>query len=102
MTSTRVTITTAEPLRQLSMRTYHIQSEKMRSFRSYIADRKEKYRLQDEANLKAEFKVSERGGFLWLTHQGVAFMRVANLAQAGDITLELNKARECAVEFEKL
>ena len=93
---------TAGTLRQLSTRTYHTQSEKMKSFKSYIADRREKYRLQDEANLKAEFKVKERGGFLWLTHQGVAFMKVANLAQAEEITRELNKARECAVEFEKL
>lgn len=74
----------------------------MGTIKEYFADKKEKYRLQEEANLKADFNVEERAGSLWLTHRGVAFMRVANLSQAEEVTKELNKARECAVEFERL
>lgn len=74
----------------------------MKTIKQYIANQKEQSRLQRESQLKAEFKVQERGGFLWLTHQGVAFLKVANLAQAEDITKELNEARKCAIEFERL
>lgn len=74
----------------------------MKKIRDFIEDRKNKARLQNEANLRSDFKVVERGGFLWLTHNGVAFMRVSNLAQAEEVTKELNKARECAVEFERI
>ena len=74
----------------------------MKSLKKYISDKKEEYRLQTENEIKSKFKVKERGGFLWLTHDGVAFMKIANVAQAEEITKELNKARECAVEFEML
>lgn len=74
----------------------------MKTIKQYIANQKEQSRLQKESQLKAEFKVQERGGFLWLTHQGVVFLKVANLAQAEDITKELNEARKCAIEFERL
>ena len=74
----------------------------MKSIKKYIADKKEQCRLQYESNIKADFKVIEKGGFLWLTHCGVAFMKVNNLSQAESITAELNKARDCAVEFERL
>lgn len=74
----------------------------MKTIKEFIADKKEKCRLQNEANLKSEFKVVERGGFLWLTHNGVAFMKIASLSKAEDVTKELNKARECAVEFDRL
>ena len=74
----------------------------MTSIKKYIADKKEKIRMQDEANIRSDFKVVERGGFLWLTHCGVAFMKVSSLSYADDVAKELNKARECAVEFERL
>lgn len=74
----------------------------MKAIKKFIEDKREKSRLQDEANIKAGFKVVERGGFLWLTHNGYAFMKVANLSNAMDIAKELNKARETAIEFERL
>lgn len=74
----------------------------MKTIKEYITAKKDEWRLQDESNLKSEFKVVERGGCLWLTHRGVAFMKIADSAQAEDITKELNNARECAIEFERL
>lgn len=74
----------------------------MNKIKEYINARKQKAQFEHEAQIKSEFKVVERNGLLWLTHDGVAFMKIANLAQAEDITKELNKARECAVEYERL
>lgn len=74
----------------------------MKSIRKYIKDEKERMRLKAEANIRADFSVVERGGFLWLTHHGYAFMKVASLSNAEDIAKELNKARDTAIEFERL
>lgn len=74
----------------------------MKKIKEYLANYKEQNRLQEEAKVKAEFRVQERGGFLWLTHNGVAFMMITSLSKAEDVTKELSKARECAVEFERL
>lgn len=74
----------------------------MRTIKQYIEYKKEQSRLQDEAQLKSRFKVVERNGLLWLTHCGVAFMKVASLAKAEDVAKALNDARNTAVEFEKL
>lgn len=74
----------------------------MKRIKQYIADKKEQNRLQNEAQLKAEFKVVERDGYLWLTHCGVAFKRIDLNTQAIDVAFMLNDARRYAVEFEKL
>lgn len=74
----------------------------MKTIKQYIADKKEQNRLQKEAQLKAEFKVVERDGYLWLTHQGVAFSRVDLNMQAIDVAAMLNDVRTTAVEFEGL
>lgn len=71
----------------------------MKTIKQYIEDKKEKYRLKDEANMKASFKVKERGGFLWLTYNGVAFKKMESSASASDIVKALNMARDCSVEF---
>lgn len=74
----------------------------MKTIKQYIADQKEQSRLQKESQLKAEFKVVERDGFLWLTHQGVAFSKIDLTMQAIDVAAMLNDARDCAIEFERL
>lgn len=74
----------------------------MKRIIQYFKNRKERKQLQDEAMLKAEFKVVERDGNLWLTHDGVAFMKVNVVSYAYDVASELNKARETAIEFKNL
>lgn len=74
----------------------------MKTIKEYINARKQKAQFEKEAQIKADFTVVENNGRLWLTHCGVAFMEVASLSKAEDVANELNKARECAVEFERL
>lgn len=74
----------------------------MKRIKQYIADKKEQNRLQNEAQLRAEFKVVERDGYLWLTHQGVAFMKFDEHTASDDIVGQLYESRGFAVEFEKL
>lgn len=74
----------------------------MRKLREIIDARKQKAQFEKEAELKAEFRVVEGNGSLWLTHCGVAFMKVSSLAKAEDVAKALNDARNTAVEFEKL
>lgn len=68
----------------------------------FIANKKEECRKNHEDSIRNSFDITERGGIMWLTHNGVAFMKIASLSQAGDITKTLNEARACAVEFERL
>lgn len=74
----------------------------METIKKYISNQKEKSRLQKETQLKSEFKVVERGGLLWLTHQNVAFMKISSYTNTEDIVKDLIKARNCAIEFDKL
>lgn len=74
----------------------------MKRIKQYIDNKREQNRLQNEANLKAEFKVTERGGYLWFTHNGVAFMKIEESDIADYITKMLNTSRETAVEFARL
>lgn len=74
----------------------------MNKIRQYFHNRKERKRLEDEARLKSEFRVVERNGYLWLTHEGVAFMKIESLSYAADVASELKKARETAIEFKGL
>lgn len=74
----------------------------MKTIKKYFTEQKEKYRLQHQEILRESFDVAERSGYIWLTHNGVAFMKVGELSQASDIAGMLNEARECAVEFERL
>lgn len=50
----------------------------------------------------SQFQVKERGGYLWLTHDGVAFLRINADERAQFVTDMLNGARECAMEYEGL
>ena len=74
----------------------------MNRIRQYFHNRRERKRLKDEAWVKAGFKVEERNGYLWLTHEGVAFMKVNSVAYAADAVKELLMARETAIEYKGL
>lgn len=71
----------------------------MKKLKETISAYKRKAQFERESEIKAQFEVVERKGNLWLTHNGVAFMKVASLAKAEDVAKDLNNARECAVEF---
>ena len=58
--------------------------------------------VRDNEQIRQEFDVEERDGSLWLTHQGIAFLKVSSLANAHDVAMELNKVREYAIEFKSL
>lgn len=74
----------------------------MKKIKEYLAKKKEQTQKQSDIRLKSEFKVEERNGFIWLTHDNVAFMKIPAMLNAERIAEMLNEARKCAVEFEKL
>lgn len=74
----------------------------MKRFKEIMAARKDKARLAEETNIKAEFRVVERGGDLWLTHDGVAFCAIPSDATSGQITEMLERARLTAVKYNAL
>lgn len=75
---------------------------KMNKIKEIIEKRKEKAQIEKEAVLKSDFRVVERGGALWLTHCGVAFMKVPAATKSEDVAKMLNDARSNAIEFVKL
>lgn len=82
--------------------TNHIIHKTMKRIIEYFKGIRDREQMREEMTIKGKFKVTEGGGWLWLTHDGVAFMKVASLAKAEDVAKALNEARECAVEFERL
>lgn len=74
----------------------------MQTIKEYIRNKKEKAQSQYEADVRADFRVVEKGGFLWLTHQGIAFMKVESTSKASDVAQRLAHARDTAIEYENL
>lgn len=50
----------------------------------------------------SQFQVKERGGYLWLTHDGVAFLKMNADDTSANVAGMLKTARENAVEYEGL
>lgn len=50
----------------------------------------------------SQFQVKERGGSLWLTHDGVAFMEMSKDTTSAEVAELLNTARMSAITFERL
>lgn len=48
----------------------------MKNLRQYIKECRERNETAKDSLLKGEFKVMEKGGMLWLTHDGIAFARI--------------------------
>lgn len=74
----------------------------VKMIKQFIEKKKERFRLKDEANLRASFNVKERGGFLWMTYNGVAFYKIAAAENASEIVKKLDDARNCSVEFMRI
>lgn len=74
----------------------------MKKLKEIIDAHKRKVQFEKEAEIKADFDVVERGGYLWFTHNGVAFSKIENRTFADEISAALKKAREVAIEFERL
>lgn len=63
-----------------------------------VAKREEEVRQM----IRDEFKVVERSGILFLTHNGVAFEQIANDTPASEIADLLNNARDVAQTYRTL
>lgn len=74
----------------------------MNKIKKYFKERKERERLEEEARLKSEFDVVERGGSLWLTHDGVAFAKFDGDFKADEIAENIKQCRNVAVEYKRL
>lgn len=72
----------------------------MNIFERIWAKHKAKTIRQRTASIYDEFKVIERGGQLWLTHLGVAFMVIDKDLNADGVAKALNQARKTAVLFD--
>ena len=75
---------------------------KMETIKKFLSDKKEQNRRQYEESLKKDFDVAERNGSLYLTHCGVAFMKIESMSDADSVAKSLNVARSTAVEFSAL
>lgn len=75
---------------------------KMERLKQLIEKRKEKTRLQKDAELMSEFQVVERGGYIWLTLNGVAFVKFEDGRDVSDITDALKETRKYAIEYSRL
>lgn len=73
-----------------------------RLIKEFIEKRRASFRNEREAELMSEFKVVERGGSLWLTHNGTAFLHFSSLINAKNVTDTLHDVRETAVKFDRL
>lgn len=52
--------------------------------------------------IRADFKVAEKNGKIYLIHHGYAFAEMDRHASASEIADKLNEARKAALEFEGL
>lgn len=74
----------------------------MKAIKELIANSRENIRSQKEASIMAEFNVVERDGYVWLTHNGIAFMEFGCETSVREVTDKLAEVRETAVRFAKL
>lgn len=74
----------------------------MKKLKELIERRKNKMRMQKDSELMSEFQVVERGDNLWLTHNGVAFIKIDEGMPSSVVTKALKDARENAIEFTRL
>lgn len=74
----------------------------MKKIKEWWADYKAGKKNAHVNDVHSQFQVKERGGHLWLTHNGVAFLKIDTDERAQFVTDMLNGARNCAVEYEGL
>lgn len=71
-------------------------------YRRIIDRQKEKNLKQQTESLRSGFKVKERGGKLWLLHNGVAFCEIPASSNATEIADQIETARIAAVQYESV
>lgn len=74
----------------------------MNFIQKHIQKRRKRYEATIESRIKDEFGVIEKGGSLWLTHDGRAFMRIGSEMTADGIAELLGDARIAAVTYASL
>lgn len=74
----------------------------MKSLAQVWTDHKEKSTANEIAAIKSDFKVCEKDGKIYLTHNGYAFATMPKESTAAEIAAKLNEARKAALEFEGL
>lgn len=73
----------------------------MKQLRAVIKRYKSRKAKDAEFDLRMEFDITERDGFIYLTHNGVAFMKASGDTCADSLSLMLNGARETAIKYAK-
>lgn len=71
----------------------------MNFLKEWWQDRKIKEQERITDSIRMEFEVVEKGGFLFLTHNGVAFDQIDKDTPAREIAMRLNTARDTAQKF---
>lgn len=74
----------------------------MKIIKKWLSEYKEKSKNDRVNELFHQFKVAERNGCLWLTHNGVAFLKINVSDTSANIAGMLKTARDNAVEYEGL
>lgn len=72
----------------------------MTTLKDWWAKRKETLRKNELENKKADFKVAEKDGCIYLMHRDAAFAIVSKHATADEIAERLKEARDAALAFE--
>lgn len=74
----------------------------MKTIKEIVAERRLKAKEEHELEIRWQFKVVERGGSLWLTHEGVAFFEIPSGKTASEVAKMLNGARTAAITYDGL
>lgn len=74
----------------------------MKTIEQWWNSHKNKNRINEVRNIRSDFKICERNGLIYLTHNGYAFATMPKHATADEIATKLNEARQAALEFEGL
>ena len=74
----------------------------MMIFQNLIEAKREKYRATVRQMTKSEFRVAERDGSLWITHKGIAVIKLSEYASAKEIAEKLDECRNTALEYDRL
>lgn len=74
----------------------------MKKIKEWWADYKAAKKEAHVNVVHSQFQVDERGGHLWLTHNGVAFLKINASDTSANVAGMLKTARENAVEYEGL
>lgn len=74
----------------------------MKTIKELIAAFKAKEMEKKANELRAQFRVDERNGFVWLTHNGVAIIKFDDAVTADNISAMIESARKTATSFARL